>query len=417
MSDPRAPYLPTTHEDLAKIRNLYNYFNDQNLEGCWTVTNLMVPGIYSLRKYPSTKIKVEGVNKTQRLSRLFYALYVSSIPEGAIIRHKCNNNKCIRPSHLIHGNYADNARDRIDSGPETPGKIKITAEIVKNSILPMLEAGTSVKDIAETLNATVLQISRINTGRIFADITGVTLKPKRRDNYDQNRPFTEAFLSDFRNSNIIETEISSDSVDTPCIIFIGHTSNELKGLITECGYGKIRWEGGYKLAHHVGFRLANNRWPAKEKEISHLCGNKLCTNPAHLSEVTRAKHTRYAAAQGWLRDGHLNNKSHQILTDDEIKEIKQLLMDSQHISDTEIIKTLKLTVTPACIADVRKGKTGNHINVAGFKPFYYATNYASEELRQQIHKLYDSGKKQREIAELLGRSQPGIQKILKNRPS
>jgi len=48
--------------------------------------------------------------------RVSWSLINGDIPKGAVIRHRCNNPSCVRPSHLLLGSHADNAADKIASG-------------------------------------------------------------------------------------------------------------------------------------------------------------------------------------------------------------------------------------------------------------------------------------------------------------
>jgi hypothetical protein len=65
-----------------------------------------------------------------------YMQHIGPIPKGMVIRHKCDNPKCINPAHLELGTPYDNsadmvARDRSTVGKPWRGKRKIPLEIIR----------------------------------------------------------------------------------------------------------------------------------------------------------------------------------------------------------------------------------------------------------------------------------------------
>lgn len=62
--------------------------------------------------------------------RLAYETWVGPIPEGLLIRHKCDNKPCINPDHLETGTDADNKRDMIERGLDG-----VVGEKNKNAVL------------------------------------------------------------------------------------------------------------------------------------------------------------------------------------------------------------------------------------------------------------------------------------------
>lgn len=71
-----------------------------------------------------------------RLHRLVFAEKLGkSIDEiaGVVVRHTCDNPRCINPDHLIAGTFADNNRDRAERGrsaKQVPSRQRLTAEQV-----------------------------------------------------------------------------------------------------------------------------------------------------------------------------------------------------------------------------------------------------------------------------------------------
>lgn len=75
--------------------------------GCW----IWIPPM-SKRGYG--QLKADG--KVWRVHRLSYELYVGAIPNGLVVRHRCDTPSCVNPDHLILGTQADNMRDMAERG-------------------------------------------------------------------------------------------------------------------------------------------------------------------------------------------------------------------------------------------------------------------------------------------------------------
>lgn len=55
-------------------------------------------------------------SQTVKAHRWIYELLNGPIPEGMVVRHKCDNPWCVKPSHLEIGTPADNIRDKYERG-------------------------------------------------------------------------------------------------------------------------------------------------------------------------------------------------------------------------------------------------------------------------------------------------------------
>lgn len=53
--------------------------------------------------------------------RVAYRLKHGEIPEGAVVRHSCDNPPCCNPSHLEVGTHADNRQDCVTKGRHAKG--------------------------------------------------------------------------------------------------------------------------------------------------------------------------------------------------------------------------------------------------------------------------------------------------------
>ena len=82
-------------------------------DGCWIWT-----GASSGRGYGHIRS-----DWTQLLAHKFsYFLHYGPIPEGHVVRHKCDNPGCVRPDHLVAGTQKDNIADMDQKHRRNPVK-------------------------------------------------------------------------------------------------------------------------------------------------------------------------------------------------------------------------------------------------------------------------------------------------------
>jgi hypothetical protein len=117
--------------------------------GCWNCTSHSPDS----SGYPRAVIN----GKRLKLSRYMYEQKHGYIPEGMVIRHKCDNPCCINPDHLESGSQADNMHDMIERerrksthGVNNPRTKLSYADVI--DILTRYKKGERQVDIAEKYN-------------------------------------------------------------------------------------------------------------------------------------------------------------------------------------------------------------------------------------------------------------------------
>jgi hypothetical protein len=106
-------------------------------------------------------IRIDG--RLQLTHRVSHDLEVGPV-EGLNVLHRCDNPKCVRPSHLFLGTQADNMTDKASKGRASK---KLTAEDVR-----YIKAATGVpyKDLAWLFHVDPTLISQIMRGKIWRHV-------------------------------------------------------------------------------------------------------------------------------------------------------------------------------------------------------------------------------------------------------
>lgn len=141
---------------------------------CWEWTGALVRGYGQLHV---------GVGRPPvRAHRVSWVLHYGRIPDGLHVLHKCDNPKCVRPTHLFLGTALVNAQDRKAKGRGKavgPGKgeahhsAKLTGQDVLD-IRKRLAAGESGKELAKEYGIAGSTVSNLRTGKRWGHLGGQT---------------------------------------------------------------------------------------------------------------------------------------------------------------------------------------------------------------------------------------------------
>jgi hypothetical protein len=76
-----------------------------------------------------------GYGKHKLAHRVAYELTYGDLPPNTILRHTCDNPKCVRPDHLIPGTMTDNQHDMAIKGRSCHGSKSYFAKLNETTVL------------------------------------------------------------------------------------------------------------------------------------------------------------------------------------------------------------------------------------------------------------------------------------------
>jgi hypothetical protein len=137
--------------------------------GCWNVVNRVpnADGYY----------KVGNNGKSIQAHIFMYQRFKKDIPDGHVVRHKCNNPACVAPHHLTTGTHGDNARDKIEAGRQPRGETHANAKLSElqalfiRAISPLIRtkqnlvADLTQPEVASWLEVDKTLINHVLTGK------------------------------------------------------------------------------------------------------------------------------------------------------------------------------------------------------------------------------------------------------------
>lgn len=98
--------------DWPVIARLLDIGWDEDVRGCWIwrgARNEFGYGTISLRR------RAKGA-ESQRVHRLMWEMHNGPIPDGLVVRHRCDNPPCVNPDHLEVGTHEQNMQDMAERG-------------------------------------------------------------------------------------------------------------------------------------------------------------------------------------------------------------------------------------------------------------------------------------------------------------
>lgn len=102
---------------------------------CWMWKGSKSGPNISGKYYGGFTAVIDGVSKSFRAHRLAYMLMNGPIPDGQVLRHKCDETLCVNPFHLEPGSQGDNVRDALRRGRCLHGRLNGSNKLTEDEVL------------------------------------------------------------------------------------------------------------------------------------------------------------------------------------------------------------------------------------------------------------------------------------------
>jgi predicted XRE-type DNA-binding protein len=148
-----------------EVKFLNKVNKESGVSDCWEWK-----GKLDIGGYGSFSIKGNW-NKAHRIS---YQLWKGDIPKGLVVRHLCNNRKCVNPEHLETGTQKQNVADMFKTNPPDRRGEKSRNHKLNNKdifeIRQWLELGYRQYEIADLFEIEPSVVSAIKRNKIWKHI-------------------------------------------------------------------------------------------------------------------------------------------------------------------------------------------------------------------------------------------------------
>ena len=134
--------------------------------GCWNWTGTRTSAGYGIANSALLGLRQVSAH------RLSYEVFKGVIPKGKLVRHKCDNPACIRPSHLQLGTNQDNANDKVERGRSNTGEKNPCSKLTADKVLEIYRDGQTAQKIADCYGVSVQTVKYIRQGRLWSSVTG-----------------------------------------------------------------------------------------------------------------------------------------------------------------------------------------------------------------------------------------------------
>jgi len=134
-----------------------NYSAEES--GCWRWARCGDKDGYGI-------IHLQG-GTVERAHRFAYRITHGEIPDGLVVRHSCDNPRCVNPAHLSVGTCAENTGDAVAKNRHYHGERFHTAKLTEADVIAIRAAKATITELAKAYGVDKTNISCIRRGKTW----------------------------------------------------------------------------------------------------------------------------------------------------------------------------------------------------------------------------------------------------------
>ncbi len=145
---------------MLPVERFWAQVNKTSDNQCWEWKGVIASGY--------GQFKVNGVRFGAH--RYAYELTIGAIPSDLQVCHKCDNRRCVNPSHLFIGTAKDNSDDRDAKGRTLIGERHPMARLSENQIRDIRKAAGTIAAIARRFGVSETHTSYILKRKVWKHV-------------------------------------------------------------------------------------------------------------------------------------------------------------------------------------------------------------------------------------------------------
>lgn len=117
-------------------------------------------------RYPTITVK----GKSYRISRYLYAQRHGPLTDDQVVRHRCDNPRCINVEHFEPGTPQDNVADRVARGRSARGERAGGSKLTESQVIEILHSPESARSLARRLGVNKEAVAGVRRGRTWKHV-------------------------------------------------------------------------------------------------------------------------------------------------------------------------------------------------------------------------------------------------------